>query len=103
PAPTLSMVKSLNVATPPDAAIVVVPDSVPPAGLLAIAIVTLPANCVAWFPNASRALTVTPGMGTVFDVETGCNENTSSAAGPGVMSNESLVTAGTPLALADKV
>src|SRR2546422_45125 len=42
PVPTLSIDRPVNVATPPDAAWVAVPDKAPPDGLVSMASVTLP-------------------------------------------------------------
>ncbi len=53
PVPIFSMLSVENVATPLTAATVVVPDSVPPLGLVPIAAVTLPVNPVAVLPCAS--------------------------------------------------
>src|SRR2546429_115000 len=62
PVPTLSIDSPANVATPPDAAWVAVPDKAPPDGLVPMASVTLPVNPVAVFPFASRAVTSTAGV-----------------------------------------
>ena len=56
------MLRSAKVAIPAATAIVVVPASVPDPGFVAIAIVTLPANPVARFPNASCTATTTAGV-----------------------------------------
>src|SRR5512133_3324378 len=64
PPPTLSMDRLENVATPLTAATVVVPDSVPPPGLLPIATVMLAKELVTVFPNASCTVTCTAGMDT---------------------------------------
>src|SRR2546427_227708 len=50
-----------NVATPPTAATVALPESVPLPGLLPIASVILPENPVAVLPLPARAVTVTAG------------------------------------------
>jgi len=50
-----------NVATPLDAATVVVPESVPPPGLAPMATVTLAEEPVTVFPNASCTTTCTAG------------------------------------------
>src|SRR5512140_1788387 len=50
-----------NVATPLTADTVVVPDSVPPPGLVPIATVTRPFKLVTVLPNASCAATCTAG------------------------------------------
>src|SRR3954463_13968891 len=52
-----------NVATPPDAATVVVPDSVPPPGLLPMATVMLAVELVTVLPKVS--CTVTRGAGVM--------------------------------------
>src|SRR5437773_8826066 len=44
PVPTLSIDRPVNVATPPDAALVAVPDKAPPDGLVPVSIVTLAVN-----------------------------------------------------------
>src|SRR5438552_2907503 len=62
PVPTLSIDSPANVATPPDAACVAVPDKAPPDGLVPMASVTLPVNPVAVFSFAPRAATLTPGV-----------------------------------------
>src|SRR5256885_2213769 len=71
-----------NVARPPTAATVSVPDSAPPLGLLAMATVTLAVEGT-WLPNASVTRTVTAGArlaaATAFD---GWVRNASVAGGP---------------------
>src|SRR5256885_15566091 len=62
PVPVLSIDSPANVATPPDAAWVAVPDKTPPDGLVPMASVTLPVNPVAVLPFASRAVTSTAGV-----------------------------------------
>src|SRR2546429_9054164 len=59
---TLSIDSPANVATPPDAAWVAVPDKAPPDGLVPMASVTLPVNPVAVLPFASRAVTSIAGV-----------------------------------------
>src|SRR2546430_17392866 len=61
PVPTLSILTFANVATPLTAATLVVPASVPPPGLAAIASATLPLNGVAGFPSPAPAGTRTAG------------------------------------------
>jgi hypothetical protein len=83
PVPVLSMDSVPNVATPPTAATVVVPDSVPPPGLIPIANVTLPVNPISVFPAASCATTCTAGaIVAPAGVDTGGTANTSCANGP---------------------
>src|SRR5438132_9792425 len=62
PVPTLSIDSPANVATPPDAAWVAVPDKAPPDGLVPMASVTLPVNPVAVLLLASSAVTCTAGV-----------------------------------------
>src|SRR5207302_820086 len=86
PVPTLSIDSPANVATPPDAAWVAVPDKAPPDGLVPMASVTLPVNPVAVFPFASWAVTSTAGvMLPPATVLVGCTVNTRVAALPAVM------------------
>src|SRR5256884_9708833 len=83
---TLSIDSPANVATPPDAAWVAVPDNAPPDGLVPMASVTLPVNPVAVLLLASRAVTSTAGvMPPPAAVVLGCTENTSVAALPAVV------------------
>src|SRR4051794_35168571 len=85
PLPALSMDRPANVATPAVAAAVVVPDSVPLPGLLAMTRVTLPP--VAVFPEASMNRTATAGLmaapATAFD---GWTTSSRATAGPAPMS-----------------
>ena len=62
PLPTLSMLNVENDATPFTAAMVTVPESVPPPALLAMETVTLPVKLVIVLPSASCALTCTAGV-----------------------------------------
>src|SRR5512140_3064900 len=55
------MDRSENVATPPSADTVVVPDSVPPPGLVPMATVMLAVELVTVFPDASCTVTCTAG------------------------------------------
>src|SRR5438445_10019977 len=92
PVPTLSIDSPANVATPPDAAWVAVPDKAPPDGLVPMASVTLPVNPVAVLLLASSAVTCTAGViAAPADVLLGCTENTSCVAVPAVMLNAVLV------------
>ena len=98
PVPTLSIDSPANVATPPDAAWVAVPDKAPPDGLVPMASVTLPVNPVAVFPFASWAVTSTAGvMLAPATVLVGCTVNTRVAALPAVMLKPALVPARLPL------
>jgi hypothetical protein len=87
PVPPLLIERSENVATPPTAATVFVPDNVPPRGLDPIATVTFAVEEVR-FPNWSSIRTVTAGLiaapAAVFD---GCCKNPKCVAAPGVMLN----------------
>src|SRR6266542_4884262 len=89
------MLKLEKVATPPEAAMLVVPASVPPAGLVPIATVTLPVNPVAVLPSASRAVTCTAGViaapAVTFE---GWTEKNRSLAAPGVTLKGALGTVG---------
>ena len=69
------MLRSSKVATPSTAVTVVVPESVPPAGLVAISSVTSPRNEVAILPSASRAATATGPIVTPAVVWVGCVRN----------------------------
>ena len=72
PTPNLSMLRPLNVATPPTAATVAVPESVAPPGLVPMASVTL-AELFTRLPTASCICTVIAGAMAAPDVElVGC-------------------------------
>jgi len=89
-----------NVATPPLAATVVVPASVPPLGFVPIATVTFSVNPVAVLLLASSAVTCTAGViAAPADVVLGCTEKTSCVAGPAVMLNAVLVALPAPVAV----
>src|SRR5690349_6243070 len=75
-----------NVATPDDAETVVVPDSVPPPGLVPIATVMLAVELGTRFPNASCTVTCTEGeMETPAVALLGCTVKASFDAAPAVM------------------
>src|SRR5512132_2965736 len=77
-----------NVATPLAAATVVVPDSVPPLGLLPMATVTLAVELVTVLLNASCTVTFTAGaMDTPATALVGWTVNASLAAAAWLMSN----------------
>src|SRR5438128_4625926 len=98
------MLKPANVATPPAAATVVVPDSAPPPGFVPSATVTFAVNWVAVFPCASCAVTCTAGViGAPAVVLDGWTVNTSCVAAPGVILNGVLVPVGRPVAAAVRV
>src|SRR5882672_10833886 len=106
PFPALLIDRSGNVATPATATTGLVPERVPPPGfaVAGIAKLTLPVNCVAVLPNASRAVTSTGGvMIAPCGVVPGGTVNASTVAAPGVMSNVALVAPVGPVAPAVSV
>src|SRR5438128_12501882 len=85
------MLSPVNVATPLTALDDVVPERVPPPGLVPMATVTLPPNAVALFPWASCAVTCTAGaIAAPAMAFLGGTVNASCVAGPGVMLNAAL-------------
>src|SRR5687767_2460199 len=77
-----------NVATPLTAATVVVPDSVPPPGLVPIATVMLAVELGTVFPNASCTVTCTAGLMALPAVAlVGCTVKASRFAAAGLMLN----------------
>src|SRR2546422_2211600 len=83
---TLSIDSPANVATPPDAAWVAVPDKAPPDGLLPMASVTLPVNPVAVLRSAEHTSALTSRLHAAPPlVLLGCTENTSCVAVPAVI------------------
>src|SRR6185295_9299127 len=77
-----------NVATPDDAATVVVPDSAPPPGLVPIATVMLAPELVTVLPNASCTVTCTAGeIATPAVAFVGWTPNASLLAAAGLMLN----------------
>src|SRR2546430_2348650 len=89
-----------NVATPPLAATVAVPESVPPPALVPIATVTFPVNPVAVLLLASSAVTCAAGViAAPADVLLGCTEKTSCVAVPAVILNAVLVALPAPVAV----
>ena len=78
------ILKLENVATPPDAGTVSVPESVPPAGFVPIAIVTLFDALVTVVPVASTIATRTVGDEIVPPAGAfgGCTWNCTAVAGP---------------------
>src|SRR5207247_8102040 len=62
PVPSESIVRFANVATPFTAFTGALPESVPPAGLLSMAMATAPVKLLTVSPDASRAATVTAGV-----------------------------------------
>src|SRR5712691_9153804 len=93
------MLKVEKLATPATAAMVVVPDNVPPPGFVPIATVTVPVKPVAVFPWASCAVTCTAGViAAPAVVAVGWTEKTSCVAAAGVMVNAVLVALAGPVA-----
>src|SRR5438445_13578056 len=89
------MLSPVNVATPLTALDDVVPERVPPPGLVPMATVTLPPNAVALFPWASSAVTCTGGVITAPAVAfPGATVKASALAGPGVMLDRKSVVEG---------
>src|SRR3954463_7675004 len=77
-----------NVATPPTAATVAAPDSVPPPGLVPIATVMLAVELVTVLLNASCTVTCTAGaIATPAVALAGCTVNASLVAAAGLMLN----------------
>src|SRR3954471_21703918 len=88
PAPALSMERLENVATPLTAATVVVPDSVPPPGLVPMATVMPAVEPVTVFPNASCTVTCTAGLTALPAVAlVGCTVKATLLAAAGLMLN----------------
>src|SRR3989441_1040702 len=99
PGPALLIDRLVKLATPPAAATVSVPDSVPPPGFVPIATVIFPVNPVAVLPLPSSALTWTAGViAAPAVVVVGCTENTSCVAAPAVTVMVPEVTALSPVA-----
>src|ERR1051326_1742017 len=104
PLPTLSIVTSVNVAIPPTAATVFVPDKVPPAESTPIAIVTSPVKLVAVLPSESLAVTCTGGDISVPALTPfGCTVTASSTAGPASMLKGGLAPPPSPVPVAARV
>src|SRR5690242_4697005 len=77
-----------KLATPADADAVVVPDSVPPPGLVPMATVMLAVELVTVFPNASCTVTCTAGLMALPAVAlVGCTLKASRLADDGLMLN----------------
>src|SRR6185295_11596948 len=93
-----------NVATPPDAETVAVPDSVPPPGLTPIATVMLALELGTVLPNASCTVTCTAGeIATPAVALLGCTAKASLLAAAAVMLNPAEVPPVSPLEVADSV
>src|SRR3989475_6402517 len=86
------MLSPVNVATPLTALDDVVPERVPPPGLVPMATVTLPPTAVAVFPSASCAVTCTAGViAAPAMVVVGGTVNASCVAAPAVTLKAALV------------
>src|SRR5512132_1826261 len=86
--PDLLMERSENVATPADADTMLVPESVPPPGLVPIATVMLAFELVTVLLNASCTVTCTGGeIATPAMAFIGCTVNASLVAAAGLMLN----------------
>src|SRR5512140_245232 len=94
-----------KVATPNDADTVVVPDSVPPPGLVPIATVMLADELVMVFPNVSCTATCTAGERLVPAVALsgGCRVKASLEGAAGLMLNADEVAPVSPLDAAVRV
>src|SRR5512140_1600346 len=93
-----------NVATPATADTVVVPDSVPPPGLVPIATVMLAVELVTVLPNASCTATCTAGaMDTPAVALLGWTVNASLEAAAGLMLNADEVAPANPAEVAVRV
>src|SRR5437868_5801066 len=102
--PVLSMERLEKEATPLTAATLLVPDSVPPPGLVPIATVTLAVELVTVLPNASCTATWTGGeMAAPAVALVGCTANASFEAAAGVMLNAAEVAPVNPAEAAASV
>ncbi len=98
------MLRLLKVATPATALTLVVPASVPPPGLVAIASVTVPVNPVAVLLEPSSAVTTTAGvMVAPAVVVVGCTVIASCVAGATLTLKAGLVAEVSPVALPTSV
>src|SRR6266850_1799908 len=98
------MLRFANVATPPTAPVVAVPERVPPAGFVPSATDTLPAKLGSILPSASSAETRTEGvMAAPAVVLVGCPVNSKCVAAPAAIVNAALVPPASPGAAADSV
>src|SRR5438093_11654 len=98
------MDRLLKLASPLIAAMLNVPPSVPPPGLLPMAMVIAAALVVTVLPRLSWTVTVTAGLTATEDsASLGCWLNASLFAAPGVMLKPVLVTVGRPLLAAVRV
>src|SRR6266480_4652856 len=98
------MLSVANVATPATAARDVVPESVPPPGLVPMATVTLPVKVGSVFPRASCAVACSGGVIVAPAVALlGATANTRCVAAAAVMLNAALVAPLGPVAAAVSV
>src|SRR5438034_1025399 len=99
PVPVLLMLNPENVAMPPAAATLDVPERAPPPGIAPIATATEPLNAVAVLPCASCAVTCTAGViGAPAVTLVGCTVNTSLFAAAALMIKEALGCPVSPVA-----
>src|SRR5438552_3782434 len=99
PVPVLLMLNPENVAMPPAAATLDVPERAPPPGFAPIATATEPLNAVAVLPCASCAVTWTAGVIVApATVVVGWTVKTSWFAAPGLMIKEALGCPASPVA-----
>src|SRR2546429_6741504 len=104
PVPVLLMLNRENVAMPPAAATLDVPERAPPPGFMPIATVTEPLNAVAVLPCASCAVTWTAGVIVApATVVVGWTVKTSRLATPGVTLKTVLLPVVSPVATAVSV
>ena len=98
------MDKPLKVTSPPKAATVVLPESVPPAGLVPMAKVMESVAVMTWFPLASCTCTLIVGeIASVAMASVGSTLKTSLLAAPAVMLKGADVTEPKPGTLATRV
>src|SRR5437667_3984282 len=91
------MLSPENVATPPTAATVFVPDRVPVLGFVPIATVTFAVNPLAVLPLPSWAVIWTAGViSAPAVVVLGCSENTNCVAPPAAMRKDELTALPAP-------
>src|SRR5713226_2214913 len=98
------MIKFEKVATPFTAATLVVPESVPPPGLVPIATVTVPVKLGTGFPKQSSAVTCTAGLlGWPATALFGSPVNASWLTTPGVTVTAAVCVTATPAMVAEMV
>jgi hypothetical protein len=100
PAPALLMLRSEKFATPLVGVAVVVPESVPPPGLVPIATVIVLVAVLTVLSSTSRTVTLNVGSVPPENVGPGCALNTSLVAGPAFTSKMLLTIEDRPVAVA---